>query len=124
MLLANVMFRSDRVATAAAIYKGMFGLSSGEGAALPEVIRLEGLFFVVLGCLIVAVMPNTQQFMRAYHPAVNWRQRCKVAPSPISLRWRPNAVGLASIGLFAAIVITTTLMGLTREPAQFLYFQF
>ncbi len=123
ILAANVMFRSDRVATAGAIYKGMFGLSSSD-VGLPQVIRPEALFFVALGVLIVAVMPNTQQFMRAYRPAVNWRQWRNVASSWIYLQWRPNAIGLASIGMLAAVVITATLMGLTREPAQFLYFQF
>ena len=85
VLLANVMFRSDQVATANLIYRGMFGLTGSEHVALPEVIRPEALFFVILGCLIVALMPNTQQFMRAYRPAVNWRQWRNVAPhgSPI-----------------------------------------
>jgi alginate O-acetyltransferase complex protein AlgI len=124
VLLANVMFRSDRVATAGLIYRGMFGLTDSENVVLPEVIRPEALFFVVLGCLIIGVMPNTQQFMRAYRPAVNWRQWRNVAPSWITLQWRPNVIGLASIGMLAAIVITATLMGMSREPAQFLYFKF
>jgi alginate O-acetyltransferase complex protein AlgI len=124
VLLANVMFRSDRLATANLIYRGMFGLAGGDQAALPEILRPEALFFVIFGGLIVAAISNTQQFMRAYHPAVNWRQWRNVAPSWISLRWRPNAIGLASIGGLAAVVITATLMGMSREPAQFLYFKF
>jgi alginate O-acetyltransferase complex protein AlgI len=124
VLLANVMFRSDAVATAGAIYKGMFGLADTAPGAMPEVVRLEALIFVLLGCLIISVMPNTQQFMRAYHPAVNWRQWRNVAPSLISLQWRPNIIGLASIGLLMAVVMTATLMEMSREPAQFLYFRF
>jgi alginate O-acetyltransferase complex protein AlgI len=124
VLSANVMFRSDRVATAGVIYKGMFGLAGGVSTAMPEVVRLEALAFVVLGSLIIAVMPNTQQFMGAYHPCLNWRQWRDIAPSLITLRWRPNAVGLAAIGFLLALVITATLMGMSREPAQFIYFQF
>jgi alginate O-acetyltransferase complex protein AlgI len=124
VLLANVMFRADRVATAGVIYRGMFGLTGGEHIVLPEVIRPEALFFVLLGCLVIAVMPNTQQFMGAYRSAVNWRQWRNVVPSLITWQWRPNIIGLASIGMLAAVVITATLMGISREPAQFLYFKF
>jgi alginate O-acetyltransferase complex protein AlgI len=124
VLMANVMFRSDHIATAGLIYKGMLGLTRGTGAALPEVNRPEAVFFIALGWFIIAVMPNTQQIMRAYHPAVNWRQWEDVAPSPITLQWRPNTIGLASIGMLIAIVITATLIGMNREPAQFIYFQF
>jgi len=102
----------------------MFGMTRTVGSAMPEVIRLEALVFVALGCLIIAVMPNTQQFMSAYRPAVNWRQWRDAAPSLIALRWRPNVLGLATIGGLIAVVITATLIGMTREPAQFIYFQF
>lgn len=124
VLLANVMFRSDRVATGGVIYKAMFGLTRSAGAPLPEVTRPEALLFVALGWLIVAIMPNTQQIMRAYRPAVNWRQWKDVAPSLINLQWRPNALWLAATGTFIAVVITATLIGMNREPAQFIYFKF
>jgi alginate O-acetyltransferase complex protein AlgI len=124
VILGNIMFRSDHVATAGLIYKGMLALTRSAGPALPEVTKPESVFFIALGWFIIAVMPNTQQIMRAYHPAVNWRQWEDVAPSPITLQWRPNAIGLASIGMLIAIVITATLIGMNREPGQFIYFQF
>jgi len=124
VLAANVMFRSDTVATAFAFYKGMFGLV-GEATSV-GFYRPEMMLFVVAGWLIIALFPNTQQIMRSYRPAVNWAQWRNVAV-PFSARfvvWRPNRIGLASVGLLLAGAITAMIIEMSREPAQFIYFQF
>jgi hypothetical protein len=74
----------------------------------------------VVGALIVALMPNTQQIMARYRPAVNYSAWSTEAPSLINWRWRPNLAGVAFVGvaLFAGIVL------IGRGAATFLYFNF
>jgi len=46
---------------------------------------------------------------------------------PFSARfivWRPNRTGLAGIGALLAASITAMIIEMSREPAQFIYFQF
>jgi D-alanyl-lipoteichoic acid acyltransferase DltB (MBOAT superfamily) len=126
VLIANVMFRSDSVATAVTFYKGMFGFATGSSGELSSIYRPEALLFVIIGWFIIAVFPNTQQIMSAYRPAVNWRQWQNIAPPALTLnlRWRPNTLGLASAGIMLAVGIATTIVEMSREPAQFIYFQF
>jgi alginate O-acetyltransferase complex protein AlgI len=119
-VFANVIFRSDRVVTAGTIYKGMFGFSNFFGGAMNATDTFKSLIFLSLGCLIIAIMPNTQQIMRSYRPAVNWRQWRDVAPPLVFWKWRPNAFGIVTAG-------TILFLGLTfiqRGEAVFLYFNF
>ena len=124
VFVANAMFRADTVGVAFSFYRGMFGL-----AAKPDFsgfYRSEALLFVVAGWFIIFVFPNTQQIVRDYRPSVNWRQWRDVA-LPASARfihWRPNPVGLACVGVLLASAVTATIIELSREPAQFIYFQF
>ena len=124
VLVANVLFRADRVATAVVIYKGMFGLSKTSDAGNLLVTKPQLLIFLALGFLITTIMPNTQQIMRAYRPALNWPQWRNVALSVVTWHWRPNAFGIAVTGLLLAMVIAVNLMWMSREQAQFIYFQF
>jgi len=120
VVLANVIFRSDRVATAGVIYKGMFGFSDSITPEMNAIDIYKSLIFLLLGCLIIAVMPNTQQIMRSYRPAVNWRQWRNVAPSRIRWKWRPNAVGIVTAGVILFLGLTF----MERGEAVFLYFNF
>lgn len=124
VLLANVMFRADRVTTALLIYKGMFGLSHTRDVSMLLITKPWILIFLVLGILVIALMPNTQQIMRAYRPVLYWPQWRNVAPSLIHWRWRPNALGVALAGLLSTIVIVFNLMWMSHGPAQFIYFKF
>ena len=73
------MFRSDKIATAVIIYKGMFGLSGHIASKTSGVVPTpESVIFILLAAVIIATMPNTQQIMRSYCPALNWRQWRKV----------------------------------------------
>ena len=121
VLAANVMFRSDQIATAAIIYKGMFGLSGSFASKIQGVVATpESVIFIVLAGLIIAIMANTQQIMRSYCPALNWRQWRYVDPSLVPWRWRPDAVGIAIAGtaLFFGLAL------IQRGEAVFLYFNF
>ena len=110
--------------SAFSFYRGMFGLASH--ADFAGFYRSEALLFVVAGWFIIFIFPNTQQIVAAYRPSVNWRQWRDVA-LPASARfihWRPNAFGLACIGVLLAGAVTATIIEMSREPAQFIYFQF
>jgi D-alanyl-lipoteichoic acid acyltransferase DltB (MBOAT superfamily) len=119
VMLANVMFRADHVATAGVIYQGMFGFADAVGAA-GTVDTVKVLFFLLGASAIIAIMPNTQQIMRCYVPAVNWRQWRNVAPSLVAYRWRPNAFGILAAG--AALFLG--LAFIERGETAFLYFNF
>jgi D-alanyl-lipoteichoic acid acyltransferase DltB (MBOAT superfamily) len=119
VMLANVMFRADHVATARVVYQGMVGFANAAGTA-GAVDTVKVLVFLVAASAIIAIMPNTQQIMRCYVPAVNWRQWRNVAPSPVAYRWRPNTFGI----LAAGAVLFFGLAFIQRGETAFLYFNF
>lgn len=126
VIAANVLFRSDSVKSAFAFYGSMLGLSHNPESAASAPFRPELLLFVAAGWFIILFLPNTQQIMRAYRPAVNWNQWKDVAlPGRTRfINWRPNLVGLAACGAVLAASITALIIEMSREPAQFVYFQF
>jgi len=120
VVLANVMFRSDHVATAGLIYQGLFLMAGPVGEAANAIDAFEVSAFLAVAVLIIAVMPNTQQIMQSYVPAVNWRQWRHVAPSLVTYRWRPNTVGI----LAAGTILFFGLAFIQRGETAFLYFNF
>ena len=120
VLTTLVIFRSDNFATAGVIYKGMFGLSGTVSSAMNEAAIPEVLIFMVLSSLIIALMPNTQQIMRFYCPAQNWRQWRDVASSLITWRWRPDAIGIVAAG----IILFFGIVFIARGEVAFVYFKF
>ncbi|WP_057884179.1 MBOAT family O-acyltransferase [Tsuneonella troitsensis] len=124
VLAANIMFRSETVSAALAYYRTLFAFNVTPASIAPY--RPELLLFVAVGWFIILALPNTQQILRAYRPAVNWNQWRNVALPAVGrfIKWRPNAVGLAACGLVLAASITAMIIEMSREPAQFIYFQF
>ena len=75
---------------------------------------------MLVAAIIVAVMPNTQQIMTRFRPAVNWRLWKDEAPAAIMWRWRPTAAGIAYI----AVLLFFSVAIIERGQAVFLYFNF
>jgi len=66
---------------------------------------------------IVWLLPNTQQIMQRYRPALNVRPLSGRAAR--LLVWRPNAVGAGAI----AVLAVSSILSLSKVSV-FLYFQF
>ena len=141
--MAWVFFRAPDVATAWSILSGMAGLG---GIALPDalvnripVIKpwLESLgvefylggtshfvkmwLWVAVGAFFAFLMPNTQEFMRRFSPALPSpaHEQGIVLPTLLAAPWRPST----RWAVVMAVLATASLLSLTR-PSEFLYFQF
>jgi D-alanyl-lipoteichoic acid acyltransferase DltB (MBOAT superfamily) len=117
----NVFFRAESLTDGVNIFKGMWGFN---GFALnPDLARFANptfLALLALGVLIVAFLPNTQQIMRNYRPAVNWRQWRTVGLAPIRWVWRPEPLKLA----FIAAALFLGVEFIQRGETIFVYFNF
>lgn len=141
---AWVFFRSADLATALLIIQGMLG---GFGSSLPDSIGnqlgplkqhleelgisfylgggtrfLQTYTWVLLAGVIAFSLPNTQQLMAHFEPALDYRREGNAAFSgslkrPLS--WRPTVRWAAWTG----ILVVASLLSINR-PTEFLYFQF
>ncbi len=125
VMFANVVFRAESMGDALTVWRGMFDLRTLD--TLVSMIPVNGaqiitkpLVFAIVGFAIIALMPNTQQFMQRYQPVVGWDRWRKIAPPVVPLVWRPT--------LGWAIVMTTTLFlaiaFISRGQSEFIYFNF
>jgi D-alanyl-lipoteichoic acid acyltransferase DltB (MBOAT superfamily) len=121
VFLGNMFFRAESLADGLGIFRGMAGAgglaANGVFAAeMPPILYL----LMALAAVIVAFMPNTQQIMTRFRPAVNWRLWHGEAAAPIMWRWRPTPAGLA----FTAVLLFVSIAMIERGQAIFLYFNF
>jgi alginate O-acetyltransferase complex protein AlgI len=117
VMLGNVMFRADSVGAAASIWGAMARFN---GNFVVPGMGAELLATIVIAALIVALAPNTQQIMRRYDPAHNWRDWANVAPARFDWTWKPSPLGILLAGLTLSIGIAF----IQRGGAIFLYFNF
>ena len=114
VLVAAVFFRASSCGSAMDLLGGMVAVR-GLGAVAPahEVIKSVAWLSVLYG--IVWFMPNTQQIMRDYAPALG-----RIQAGPFQrLVWRPSLPWAMAAGAGAALAVLA--LGGTTE---FLYFQF
>ena len=132
-----VFFRSDNLSAAMSMLNGMLGLNGvllqdgwqarfggfGDivvhaGASFGQLrvldtVRILG--WLVLLTVVCMALPNTQEIMAKYQPALDFRPPTK---APL-LAWQPNWVwGAVMGGLLAAAIL------LISRKSEFLYFQF
>lgn len=117
VVYGNVMFRARSVGDALDIWSGMSGL---RGVFLDVPFDLGLVATILLGSLIIMFAPNTQQIMRRFDPAYNWRDWSDVAPARLAWTWKPNLAGL----LFAGATLFLGIVFIQRGQAIFLYFNF
>ncbi|MGB0867918.1 MAG: hypothetical protein ACPGSC_15510, partial [Granulosicoccaceae bacterium] len=141
VVVAWVFFRAESLDAALTVLAGMLG---GEGFVIPahwqmyfgpaaSAVQSIGFEFGELNylnrisalpliglCIAIAIwMPNTQQIMHRFDPALMTDKKQRIAPAIGLLSWRPNLLWVTVISVMAAWAVfgsTTT--------SQFLYFNF
>jgi D-alanyl-lipoteichoic acid acyltransferase DltB (MBOAT superfamily) len=121
MLVANMVFRATNLADAFAILRAMAGLNGLATVAHFDAFSPTMLYVLIAtGAVIVALMPNTQQIMARYRPAVNYSAWSTEAPALLNWRWQPDAIGIGFIG----VALFFGVMLVQRGQSVFLYFNF
>jgi alginate O-acetyltransferase complex protein AlgI len=121
MLTAGVFFRATSLHDGVAIFRGMWGLNGlAANPALSGLAEPGFLALVGVAVVIVAFMPNTQQIMRLYRPAVNWQAWRTVAWPRLSWTWRPTPMKL----VYVAVALFLGIEFIQRGQTIFVYFNF
>ncbi|HXJ00249.1 MAG TPA: MBOAT family O-acyltransferase [Micropepsaceae bacterium] len=109
-LVAQVFFRASSAGSAVTLLSGMAG-AHGAGAARPNEILIR----IVVLFAIAWTMPNTQQILARFSPALTEAQ-----PSAQRvLQWRPSFGYAAIVGCLFGISVL-----FLQSQSRFLYFQF
>lgn len=111
VLVGFCFFRASSTGAAFDMLGGMAGL----GGLGPVTIKASFAARIVLAAFIIWVLPNTQQFMQDYRPALGKIEET----GALKLRWSPTLPWAIAIALLAAAGLAW--MG---SPSEFLYFQF
>jgi D-alanyl-lipoteichoic acid acyltransferase DltB (MBOAT superfamily) len=119
VLLANIAFRSPDLGESWSLWRSMAGapLSHAVTPAPPSWTVVS----VLLACAFtVFCLPNSQQIMGRFQPALNWEEWKAVGIPPIRWSWKPSLAGLvfAGLTLFVGVMLTQ------RGPAIFVYYNF
>jgi D-alanyl-lipoteichoic acid acyltransferase DltB (MBOAT superfamily) len=117
----NMFFRAESLRDGVQVFRGMWGLNGlSLNPALDRFFDPAFLALLVAGGLIITFLPNTQQIMRYYRPAVNFRLWRTVGQPPIIWRWRPTWPNL----LYVAVAFFLGVEFIQRGAAIFVYFNF
>jgi alginate O-acetyltransferase complex protein AlgI len=121
--VAWVFFRAPTLGTALGVAKSMFGLGALlvpadlAGSNLPS----GDVAAMAAAALVVAwFMPNTQEIMSLYHPALGGPR--ETDPNASRLLWRPTFACAVMVG--AAAVASLATIVFEKRVGDFIYFQF
>jgi D-alanyl-lipoteichoic acid acyltransferase DltB (MBOAT superfamily) len=121
VLTGNMFFRAESLHDGIAIFRGMWGLNGlATNPALAKLAEPAFLGVLAVAITIVAFLPNTQQIMSNYRPAVNWSAWKTVGWAPITWRWRPALPQLLYVGMALFLGIQL----IQRGAEVFVYFAF
>jgi hypothetical protein len=113
----------DSMRTTGSILSSMLGLNGWDfwsQASMVITPKTRALRPIFLGLLIVWLLPNTQQFMRRYKPALGMKSLPDASLGPRRRwQWRPTHVWLA----FVLILLYAVGRDFDRL-SEFIYFQF
>ena len=120
VVLAQIFFRAPGVGAACSVLAGMFGLHRHLAVTAATAFKppAGALLPLVVGFFIVWALPNTQQILAKFQPAL------ELAPSdremgPLHWFWRPSPAWGLALGAFLFAVLIKM-----ENPTTFLYFQF
>jgi len=119
VIFAWVFFRAETVDGAFAIVTAMSGLDAATSPATDTLTSgWKQAGYLAVAAVIALGLPNTQELMSKYRPALNFRART-TGPALLPLRWRPNFVwGVAFVAMLVVGIFAIA------EPTEFLYFEF
>ena len=121
VVLAQIFFRAPGAGAALTMVAGMLGLHHGLVSLPPDLVfdpSLGALFPIAVGLFIVWGLPNTQQILARYKPAIELAPSDR-EPSRFQWLWRPSPIlGFVMGALIFAVLVKMEL------PTTFLYFQF
>jgi D-alanyl-lipoteichoic acid acyltransferase DltB (MBOAT superfamily) len=122
VMIAWVFFRAPTFDAAMAVLRSAAGahgfhLWPAEGVALVKDLR--ALKPIVAGLLIIWLLPNTQQFMRRYRPALNFQELEGKLGKRRWWEWRPTPL----FALFTLALLYATARDFDKI-SEFIYFQF
>ena len=121
VVAAQTFFRGDSCRHALSILAGTLGLHGRGSWRLPNenpAAAFADLAAVAAGLFIVWFLPNTQQILRRFKPAIDLTQWDEV-PTPSVLLWKPSlpwAFALCALFFLSLVYL--------QQPSTFLYFQF
>jgi alginate O-acetyltransferase complex protein AlgI len=121
LMFVNVMFRATTVAQGVMIWRGMAGWDQLSTTEAQHAVFGSGLAaLLTISIAIIFLMPNTQQIMRRFQPALNWGEWKDEAKPAISWTWTPSPQGLG----FAAAALFLGILFVERGQQVFIYFNF
>lgn len=134
VVVAMVFFRAADVPAALNMLASMTGLQGGaqlsphEEPLARSLLQHLGQFirsdFTPIGGLLLVVwtLPNTQQWMRHYRTALNWRPREHwIEQWAMLMTWRPAPLVGVAVGALSFFALARAF---SAAPTEFLYFQF
>ena len=126
VLIALVAFRSPEMTTTVRIWSAMIGAHGiGSGIASWPVLKPLGgwglLMALAPGFAFAYLMPNTQQFMARFEPALEWAKWRVISPPVLSILWRPTAAWAMALGV--ALLVGLAFIG-RGGNTSFVYFGF
>jgi alginate O-acetyltransferase complex protein AlgI len=80
----------------------------------------SNLVLVALGYAFVLILPNTQQIMGRYTPALDWPKWRHVALADVTIQFRPTPTLAIGMGL----VLSFGIVFIMRGQSEFIYFRF
>jgi alginate O-acetyltransferase complex protein AlgI len=120
VVVAWVFFKTETFNAASHMLQAMFGLQGFRTSA--TLFRLGDAYYVPLGILIVGLLPNTQQFMSAFRPALEFDQSAVAVVGRSKSFW-PTWQPRAAYAVLLAIALVSALIWLPRAT-DFIYYQF
>ncbi|WP_421658240.1 MBOAT family O-acyltransferase [Leptothermofonsia sp. ETS-13] len=124
VVVAWVFFRADNIETAIAMLKAMTG-TNGVPLTSPFTIVPTAYKELLFLLTFVWLMPNTQQWMQQFNPALDSSSTQKLSNWQAYLwkrvQWQPNLMCGFLVGTLLFIYLKTTL---AAPPSSFLYFNF
>ncbi|MBT3510179.1 MAG: MBOAT family protein [Nitrospina sp.] len=119
VVIAWVIFRAESVNGARRMIQEMFGLN---GFTFPAMIDFQLLSLLTLSLFVVWCLPNTQEFMHKYKPAIETYKVDSKPPSHYLFRFEPSNFAHA---LFITVTALLSILALqTNKTSDFLYYNF